>query len=225
MTSIRSSVLLIVAFSSFATGIVLPGPCPLLKPSDELTDRLYSESIISSVPFARKSYLFRDILVAKDPHCHSLTSYDSVLIFNYGGLASSCQFVHLSQIGFSADNASHIFDSEVHLLKMNNFPTIKENIRVWFVNEKGAIIWSCDDGKYGKEHDEAPYVWPFVWHVWPYDDDFGHKVNNLRSNITLFLKRPLLERIIWLNNSRREICRSESEYVNVITITIAINIY
>lgn len=201
-----------------ASGIILPGPCPLLEPSDELTkERQFDwRSIISTVPFAaRNSFLFRDISLSNIPHCHSLSFSGWIFLLKYGGIHASnkCPFFLVQDLRQTADNVSYIFDSEVLPKRTSNCSLIQEQIRVWFVNE-GVIIWSCEDVDSGNGHDEAVMV-VVNSHIDDDDDEFGKKVNHVRSVIGVYLKGPLLERIVWPTDSGRRKCSSDLDCYTV----------
>lgn len=210
--AIRSSLLLLFYFINLVAGIILPGPCPILQHSDEQEDSLDFNwhSVVSSVPFAaRKSYLFREIFVGEYPHCHSLSLFESwKFLLHYGGLFNDCQLAYSKLMGSTAGNASYFLKFDVSPESSDNCTRIQDKVHVWFVNGTGTIIWSCEEGKSGKEHDEALLL-AVPSHINSDDDQFGEKVNKLRLILGLYLEKPLLESIVWPKATRRKRCRQE----------------
>lgn len=215
MMAIKSAILPLFFSIDLASGIILPGPCPPLRPSDQLMENNLkgyhvTASLIATVPLVtRKSYLFRDIVLVNDPHCHYLvfSRRQRSVQFKYGHPQTNCPFSWSKQVGQSADNASLILESEVGYApnRPSNCGHIQEEARFWFLHGGAVIVWSCVELKAGKEHDEAVLL--VVESLISFDDDtFGEIVNKFRLNIDSYLKTPLLENIIWPNITKREIC-------------------
>lgn len=215
MMALRSSVLLFCSIN-LALGLILPGPCPLLRPSDVLSHETFSlTSIVATVPFAaRKSSMFPDIYLENVPHCHSVDYHNSSKTFDIDyncsqcARSNDCHFNFVNRNVSMAATATYIFDAEnLNTWAEGNCWHFQENIRVWFVNEEGVIIWSCEEVNYGEDHDEAVLLADS--YVGEDDDEYGEKVKNLKVIAAKYLKEPLLQSIIWPKALKKGICMDE----------------
>lgn len=209
----KSSVLLPLFCINYASGIILPGPCPFKKPTHldwNLNWTMDGYSIAVSVPFAtRKSNLFRDIRVTNYPHCHSLIYSNGSLQFRYGDSSLDCQLSQSIQVGTTFDNNSIILNTQGNTHWPGNCSNIQEIVRIWVTATlEEVFIWSCEELKSGKEHDEA-LLSAVQSNIEEDDDDFADKVIRLAAPMSLFLDQPLLERIIFPVVRRRQSCIHE----------------
>lgn len=198
-----SSVLLI-SFIWNASGLLFPGPCPVLEPSHkQLKDQKYWK-LTAVVQFTNAfSFFFKETDPVGDMKCYMVETKSAGQIkIEYSTTPQSMVRHGFQSIeGNIVDNGdtllleSALYDSPRNISKCHS--NLTEEIRMW--TENGVIIlWSCREAENKESHDEAVVVFSLhdgtrILAGLSYDDD----LKNAQELTAKYLSLPLVNAIQW----------------------------